>query len=101
MVVKSAKIVLKKMFAFVSIAVEMQAMLHIVSFQNFIHPIFSSFGFWYKQKSYKCDNQLITWLTGITRPAGSCNLVTLKTNFDQYKNFVLCSITKPVKIVLI
>ena len=41
-----------------------------------------------KQKSYKCDNQLITWLTGITRPAGSCNLVTLKTNFAQYKNFV-------------
>ena len=41
-----------------------------------------------KQKSYKCDNQLITWLTGITRPAGSCNLVTLKTNFVQYKNFV-------------
>ena len=41
-----------------------------------------------KQKSYKCDNQLITWLTGIARPAGSCNLVTLKTNFAQYKNFV-------------
>ena len=41
-----------------------------------------------KQKSYKCDNQLITWLTGITRPAGSCNLVTLKTNSAQYKNFV-------------
>ena len=41
-----------------------------------------------KQKSYKCDNQLITWLTGITRPDGSCNLVTLKTNFAQYKNFV-------------
>ena len=41
-----------------------------------------------KQKSYKCDNQLITWLTSITRPAGSCNLVTLKTNFAKYKNFV-------------
>jgi hypothetical protein len=41
-----------------------------------------------KQKSYKCDNQLITWWTGITRPAGSWNLVTLKTNFAQYKNFV-------------
>ena len=41
-----------------------------------------------KQKSYKCDDQLITWLTGTTRPAGSCNLVTLKTNFGQYKNFV-------------
>ena len=41
-----------------------------------------------KQKSYKCDNRLITWLTGITRPAGSCNLVTLKINFAQYKNFV-------------
>ena len=41
-----------------------------------------------KQKSFKCDNQLITWLTVITRPAGSCNLVTLKTNFAQYKNFV-------------
>ena len=39
-----------------------------------------------KQKSYKCDNQLITWLTCITRPAGSCNLVTLKTNFAPYKN---------------
>ena len=47
-----------------------------------------SFGIHTKQKSYKCDNQLITWLTGITRPAGSCNLVTLKTNFAQYKNFV-------------
>ena len=45
-----------------------------------------------KQKSYKCDNQLITWLTGITRPAGSCNLVTLKTNFAQYKNFVCCCV---------
>ena len=43
---------------------------------------------WTKQKSYKRDNQLITWLTGITRTAGSCNLVTLKTNFAQYKNFV-------------
>ena len=41
-----------------------------------------------KQKSYRCDNQLITWWTGITRPTGSCNLVTLKTNFAQYKNFV-------------
>ena len=41
-----------------------------------------------KQKSYKCDNQLITWWTGITRPAGSWNLVTLKTNFAQNKNFV-------------
>jgi hypothetical protein len=39
-------------------------------------------------QSYKCDNQLITWLTGITRTAGSCNLVTLKTNFAQYKNLV-------------
>ena len=41
-----------------------------------------------KQMSYKCDNQLITWLSGVTRPAGSCNLFTLKTNFTQYKNFV-------------
>ena len=41
-----------------------------------------------KQKSYKCDNQLITWLLCITRPAGSCNLVTLKIKFAQYKNFV-------------
>ena len=41
-----------------------------------------------KQKSYKCANRLITWLTGIPRPAGSCNLVTLKTNFAQYKKFV-------------
>ena len=42
MVVKSAKIVLKKMFAFVSIAVEMQAMLHMVSFLSdcFVHPMF-------------------------------------------------------------
>ena len=44
-----------------------------------------------KQKSYKY--QLITWWTGITRPAGSWNLVTLKTNFAQYKNFV-CLKTK-------
>ena len=50
----------------------------------------SIYSVWTKQKSYKCDNQLITWLTGITRPAGSCNLVTLKTNFAQYKNFVWC-----------
>ena len=42
-----------------------------------------------KQKSYKCNNQLITWLEGITRPAGSCNLVTLKTNFAQYKNYII------------
>ena len=40
-----------------------------------------------KQKSYKCD-QLITWLTGITRPAGSYNPVTLSTNFARDKNFV-------------
>ena len=39
MAVKNAKIVLKKMFAFVSIAVEMQAMLHIVSFLNNIEFI--------------------------------------------------------------
>ena len=39
MAVKNAKIVLKKMFAFVSIAVEMQAMLHIVSFLNDIEFI--------------------------------------------------------------
>ena len=29
-----------------------------------------------------------SWLTGITESDGSCNLVTLSTNFDQYKNFV-------------
>jgi hypothetical protein len=43
---------------------------------------------WSKQKSYKCDRLRDSWLTGITRPAGSCNLVTLSTNFAQYKNFV-------------
>ena len=36
----------------------------------------------------KCDNQPITCWTGSTRPAVSWNLVTLKTNFAQYKNFV-------------
>ena len=41
-----------------------------------------------KQKPYKCDRLHDSWLTGITRPAGSCNLVTLSTNFAQYKNFV-------------
>ena len=30
-----------------------------------------------KQKFYECDNQLITWWTGITTPAGSWSLVTL------------------------
>ena len=39
MAVKNAKVVIKKMFAFVSIAVEMQAMLHIVSFLNDIEFI--------------------------------------------------------------
>ena len=39
MAVKNAKSVLKKIFAFVSIAVEMQAMLHIVSFLNDIEFI--------------------------------------------------------------
>ena len=29
-----------------------------------------------------------SWLTGVIRSAGSCNLVTLSTNFSQYKNFV-------------
>ena len=52
-----------------------------------------------KQKSYKCDNQLITWWTGITRPAGSWNLVTLKTNFAQYKNFVWLSVSKQKSFV--
>ena len=49
MAVKNAKNVLKKMFAFVSIAVEMQAKLHMVSFLNkcFVQPIFSPFGFLY------------------------------------------------------
>jgi hypothetical protein len=40
--------------------------------------------------SYKCDRLRDSWLTGITRSAGSCNLVTLSTNFAQYKNFVCC-----------
>ena len=31
-----------------------------------------------------------SWLTGITRSAGSCNLVTQSTNFAQCKNFVCC-----------
>ena len=57
--------------------------------QHFLLNCLSIFVIGCKQKSYKCDNQLITWWTGITRPAGSCNLVTLKTNFAQYKNFVL------------
>ena len=47
-----------------------------------------------KQKSCKCDNQLINWWTGITRPADSWNLVTLKTNFAQYKNFVCVPLKK-------
>ena len=38
-----------------------------------------------KQKSYKCDNQLITWWMGINRPAGSWNLVPLKTNFAHIR----------------
>ena len=63
-------------------------MLHAYDFfQNLAHQ-HALFGITVKQKSYKCDNQLITWLTGITRPAGSCNVVNLKTNFAQYKNFV-------------
>ena len=41
-----------------------------------------------KQNSYKGDRLRDSWLTGITRSAGSCNLVTLSTNFAQYKNFV-------------
>ena len=43
---------------------------------------------WAKQKSYKWDRLRDSWLTGITRPASSCNLVTLSTNFAQYNNFV-------------
>ena len=43
---------------------------------------------WRQRLCYECNNQLITWWTGITRTAGSWNLVTLKTNFAQYKNFV-------------
>ena len=35
----------------------------------------------------KCDRLRDSWLTGITRSAGSCSLVTLSTNFVQYKNF--------------
>jgi len=41
-----------------------------------------------KQNSYKGNRLRDSWLTGITRSAVSCNLVTLLTNFAQYKNFV-------------
>ena len=66
---------------------------HILGYMYFGNYLsIASFEIGVKQKSYKCDNQLITWWTGITRPAGSCNLVTLKTNFAQYKNFVWSSL---------
>ena len=52
-----------------------------------------------QKNSYKGDRLRDMWLTGITRPAGSCNLVTLSTNFAQYKIFV-CSIAISLKIVL-
>ena len=38
------------------------------------------FGVFNKQKSYKGDRLHDSWLTGITRSAGSCNLVTLWPN---------------------
>ena len=42
-----------------------------------------------EQNSYKGDRLRDSWLTGITRSAGSSNLVTLSTNFALYKDFCL------------
>ena len=44
-----------------------------------------------KKKSYKGNRLRDSWLTGMTRSAGTCNLVTLSTNFSQYKNFLWLS----------
>ena len=62
--------------------------IYVKSCSTTFYCIFSLVWVPIKQKSYKCDRLRDSWLTGITRPAGSCNLVTLSTNFAQYKNFI-------------